>query len=460
MERTPTPQDFFGENPPQRIIASESECNVQLPLNILIDNYIAPQVLHRAGYSTLQDLTYSNGSFLSNGMRVYIDVGHIEVDTGENLGPRQAAAADAAGMLMLRNIIVASNLPHKGVHRHSGTIIYGKEKTSGYHENFIFPRSIQNSQLFESVMASHLTSRMAAMTGIVGNKFQLSQKVKGIGDPPITRQLERRVQHSSKPMAMIPPVMNDEDTVGNPDWARFEVRFADGGFSLTAQYLGFAATSLVLRMIEHPTKINTNRLKELSFKNPAATAKLFNGDLSFTSKAETMKGSTISGLNYQELLVESARSLSNKIKLPQDEVDAIDLWQRVNDEMRKSDIPHGFYGQLTSLVDFAPRHRYLTMRYKDEDLNSQNAYVTEANLTWDRIVPEGGGMKFWSAIPSDYVTKKEVLHLLYNPPQTRAALRASYTNDEQKNAVGAKWSQVTTKNYTVIPLTDSYAIEL
>lgn len=444
MSNTPQPADFLGEYPPDRIIGTESECNIQVTRDISPSDYIDNEAIEAAGYHAVH-------GFLHTGLRVYPDMQHLEICTGELLGLRQAAAGDAAAILTLNKIVTASGLPHNGLHRHSGTTIGGRERTSGYHQNFMFPREIAETNLFDTVVASHLTSRVQSMTGALKDRFVLSQKVKGIGNPAITRAVERRTEHGRKPMAMIPPVSSDADTVGNPDWARLEVRFADPGSSLTSQFLDFAATSLVLRILEHPDVISTKKLRKHSFANHAQAARDFSSDLTFKEVAVAVNGKSYTALDYQEVLAEAAANLAERIELPEDEDRAIDLWFSAIDKMRASDLPNSTYAGLLKMLDFAPRHRYLSKNFESEDLHSSNAQALEASLTWDRILPSGGGMTYWGKVESAYVSQEEVLHLVDNAPATRAAARGNLI---LRGARSATWSKV---DSTYLP--DSYATE-
>lgn len=449
MTYTPQAADFLGQKPPARIIGTETECNIQLLNNHDQYQYISEDAIEAAGFISV-------GGYINNGMRVYPDVGHLEIDTAEALGPRQAAAANFASLNVLSRIVDASGLPHNGLHSHSGTIIKNTERSSGRHENYLFPRSIADSKHFDTIMASFLTSRVYAMSGAVGKGFQLSQKVKGIGDPAITRSVERRTTHGQKPMGMIPPISSDADTIGNRDWARLEVRYADGGFSRTASFLGYAATSLGLRLIEHEGLVDFDTLSRFSFKKHAPTARLFNSDLSFSSVAETLDGSHITAIDFQELLATAALGLKDKVELPEDEQLGLALWLDVCDQLRKADLERDQYGKLLSILDFAPRHRYLNKRFSVNELNSTNPRAVEANLTWDRLLPVGGGITYWSKVPSQYISDQEITCLEKNPPPTRAAARAAFINERPNDIASINWSGITFDDGASVRLSDSY----
>lgn len=448
---TPRPQDFASELPPERIIGTESECNIQKREGSSASKYISADAAAKAGYGIV-------GSFLDNGMRLYLDGEHLEIDTQECLGPRQAAAADQAAILVLRDIVKASEIEHGGVHRYSGTSIRNSQETCGYHENYLIPRTVTYSQYFDGIAISHLASRTWAMAGSLNSRLMMSQKAKGIGGDPIERQQNRRMSRGDKPMAIVPSDSNDKTTLGNSeDWARLEVRYADPGFSLTARFLTFATTSLALRLIEQEDDKEAADLAEWSFKHPVEVAKEFSGDLSFQATGETHSGKRLSALDYQEALAEQCQALSERVDLPQDEVMAIDIWFDVINKLRLVDPDAPDFKNLLTSLDFAPRFRFLSKRFSGSKLSSHNPAAAEANLSWDRILPTGGGMTYWSKMPSPYISREEVERLKTKAPETRAALRAELISDaiEEPGSSSAYWSYVSSRGLT-IKLGDSY----
>ena len=259
-------------------------------------------------------------------------------------------------------------------------------------------------------------------------------------------------------MAMIPPASDDSDTIGDSQWARLEVRFGDAGLSPTARYLCFAATSLVLRLIEHPDLVDIEELRGLSFTTPALTAKAFSKDLSFRELAQTDNGSLITAVNYQEVLAQAAMDLADKIDLPEDEVAAIKLWLTVCDELKKSDLENGEYGSLIRLLDFAPRHHYLT-RHFPTGLSSRNNDAVKRNLLWDRVLPSGVGTAYWAATGSEYIGNDEPEAFLHQPPANRAQRRGELIERLQNRIRWVNWSGLETSQGQVIDLRDPYATE-
>lgn len=435
-----------GESPPERIIGTESECNLQVKPGLKPNVYISNDAIKNAGFM-------NKGSFLDNGCRLYQDVGgHLEISTAESQGPRQAVAADRAGILALSRIVCASGLEHSGLHRHAGTFKNDKGRTSGFHENYLVSRQTTHNRKLRAFFPSYLASRIYGYNGIIGiNGYQLSQKLKDIGGIPISSDMNRRTAAGDKPMILIPDEDDDRDTIGASDLARFEIRFADPGFSPTARYLTFGATSLAIRLGENEDKIDLTELVESSFKRPLEAARSIDTDLSFTRTHETKSGKKITALDFQEILATSAAQLSTSIELPKDEQGVIDLWLQACDDLRASDISKGIYVGLTCLMDFAVRYRYISTRRRPDQIVSSDMETVSLNLILDRILPEAG-LKFWNQLPSPYVNLEEVEQLVYEPPNTRAKIRSNFIREMSGEIEKLDWANIKFKNGEVVTL--------
>lgn len=454
------PSSFFSETPPERIIGVECEYNLQHYGGgndyDALWAYIDDDAVKAAGFNR-------QGKFLGNGGGLYRDVGHLEYDTQECLGPRQAAAADKAGTLVLSRILLASEVPHNGLYRMTGSYkSRGADpkapvgRTSGYHVNLLLPRAASNSKVLDMIIPSHLATQIYAMSGTLRDRFVFSQKVGGVGGEPIARTITRRTDHGNKPMCIIPPPSSDADVLGNEDWARVEVRFADACHSPSMLYLSFAATSLVLRIVEHQKMVGRKKIEGLTFNDPVTAAKIFARDLTLKKTATTRNNRHLTAIDMQEAFAETAAILGESVDLPEDEKQAINLWFYICARLRESNPSKGEYNVLARLMDVAAKHVYLLHKNNPKDLNNRNDDAMQQSMIWDRILPEGGNHYWLQTYPSAFVSTEEVESLINTAPHTRAEIRAYCINDPEFLIDSLTWASVIRDGKVIGRLPDPY----
>lgn len=434
------PEDFFSTAPPERIIGAECEYDIQTDPEIKNSDFISPRALGKLGVKAVEAKSNSGPYyFLSNGGKIYQDVGeHIEYATPECLGPRQATAADMAGTMLVASMVETTDIPHRGLFR-SASMYRRKsdetgnsavdEATRGYHENYLIPRELTEVSQLEKIIPTYLASRIWAMGGMLRDEFSISQKAWGIGGSPFEHRRKRLTDHGQKPMCILPPDKSDGDVTRNPKWARLEVRFADPTQSPTARFLSFAATSLVLRMLEHDHIVRKD-LDKLAIKNPTEASYLFASDLTLRQTVTMEDGRQMSALDIQEALTEIAHKVSKEVDLPNDEEEALDLWIDICDKLRATQPDQIDYNDTIFQIEFAARHYYLARKNGTQPLRygEMSAY---RNLEWDRVAPLGRGRKWWSRFPSPHIDLAQVDHLIAEPPlDTRARWRAEAISED------------------------------
>lgn len=452
MSTLPSAEDFHSDYPPERIIGLECEYDPQYKGTDDKEAtvFITDEAIEKAGLSR-------SGKFLSNGAGLYPEIGqHLEYDSPECLGPKAAAAADIAGALTMARIVERAGVPYKGLFRLTGSYKASNDpkkpisRTSGYHENLLIPRDIAHTDLLRAVIPSFLATRLWAMDGTLRNKFVFSQKAWGIGGVPIAYAYTRQVAHGDKPMCIIRP---NDDVVQGKEWARAEIRFADAGLSPANRYLSLAVTSLIFRLLEHEGIIGSVRLSNLGLKRPAYTAKIFASDLSLGEVGETYSGRAMTALDIQEAFAELVVELSQRIGLPEDEENAIDMWLYIIDKLRSSNPEEGDYGPLTGILDIAAKHKYLLRHNSPEDLHNRNADAMQQSYMWDRVSPQGGAQKWWEAHRLSLVDYDAIERLVTEPPEdTRAGIRAYCIGESRVALEGVGWAVINLKNGRKISL--------
>jgi hypothetical protein len=234
---------------------------------------------------------------------------------------------------------------------------------------------------------------------LYGADYVLSQKVWGIGASPVERSINRRTLHGFKPMLLIPPRDWDTDTIGGHGYARAEVRFAEPGQSLVARYADFAALSLAFRVVEQRRMFGKGKIRASSVIDPVHAAKMFAADMTCTKAALTIGGKHVTVLDIQEDLLDKAVVIAERVRLPQDEYEAIDVLRALNDALRQSNPERAEYAtNARKWMDFAVRHQFLSKEVPPESVSAGDQTIMQRNLAWDRILPEGPGMRYWARL--------------------------------------------------------------
>jgi len=423
------PEAFWSESPPERVTGSECEYGVQ---GASSGSFVLPTTLARLGYPNHAGYMGSAGG---RG-RIYADMGHSEYATSEVMGPAAAAVGDLEGVERIADIVTRSGQPHRGVYRTAGTFIpdgrvgdgitrSSEGVTSGYHQNFMFPRAVEFDELTDPLIATSLASRVAwAGAGALREEgFVLSQKVWGTGGAPIAHGIERRTTHGRKPMAIIPSAVHDADTVGDADWARLEVRMTDPGMGLANRFLDFAATSLTLRLIElqrtgkRDGTLGGKRLLELCLAQPVAAAHRFASDLSLQRTVLTRAGKEISALDTQEGLLDAFEMLAQEVALPADELLAIRGLRTLIDGLRGSQ-PHelSYDRRVSTAADFAPRHLFVSKGKTPDQVTSRDYQLMRRDLLWAQVVSGDGekacyGRRYWEVMNERHELTPEIRRL-------------------------------------------------
>lgn len=437
----PTAKQFFGDAPPSRIIGTELEYKIQnfdhTGKEVPLSNYISERAIKAAGIQSIRGYT-------SLGSRIYTDVGHAEYCTPECKGPYQAAAADIAGIAIMSSIINASGLEHQGVFRISGMWMNEEEDimndkvpnvTNGVHENFMLPSSLAKDQLLPLLLPTYYATRVAAMAGTISlNRYEFSQKCIGIGgNPPIEHGIKRRTDPGKKPMALI--LDGEHETVGS-DWMRLETRYADAPLSLAARRHALASTSLMLRVLEHQDKF-MNGFEDIIIKDPLTATYRMMADLSLKTTVEVVSGKEMNILDINEMLVDKLRYLSDKITLPDDELQHIGIWSQINDAYRRSR-PEKLEYDPFLVRDYPVTTKHLWL-HKIDAFRKGDGESKTRSLQWDRILPIGNGMKMMekSSIDDPNVEKFQT-----SAPDGRPKIRAEFIKD-----YADKPSRVSTLNW-------------
>jgi hypothetical protein len=428
-----TPEDFRSTYPPERIGGTEMEyglpCEQLSPVAVVhrVAKLIDPK---------MPLLSNNQGAvFLANGAKALKELELLyEYSTQESLGPRDMLVSDMAGqevsraaVFMLQNEMedVDSSLAKNGLYRRVGFYVLNQPEkmqlknrpdfqTTGYHENYYTPRWT-NESLGKWFMASFLATKHTwAGSGMYyRGEFLTSQKALSVG------AISDAKAHDNKQRGML---RLDTSSLVAEGFQRIENRSGEPVLhSPYIQWLGFAATSLALRLMEyHPAGTHS-----LTLRNPIQalqeTAHLNRGAL-----VELTDHTKMTPLEHQAKIFEMVDHVMNayQIELPYEEQVAL---QRLRDLAENPTADNlGWYA----------RWEYLQQKLGDSDPQSWPIeHAIYHDMQFDNLLKPrnklSGLLLNAYAIPgstpddSDGITREEILDRVRNAPQTRAAIRAA-----------------------------------
>jgi len=396
-----------------------------------VSRYISAKAISKAGILRI-------GQYLEDGSRLYPDVDHAEYATRESMGPYAAADQDLNGIEVLKRVIEASELPHKGVYRVSGTTLsnatYKKEGyTNGVHENSMFPGSLAGDRVMQGLLMGYLASRHWAMSGnVFQQQYEFSQKISGIGGPAIATSLERATSEGHKPMIAI--LRGNYDTMHSGDWARGETRFADPGISREARRIVLASHSLIYRLGEQQQRLQAKQkdldLRDGIFAHPLTVAKRVMGGISLHETFATISGKQFTSLDMQEFYATQALKLAEITSLPPDEIDGAQKWLQTINAWRHSNPKEVQYDKyLIDTYDVVAKHVALHR----SDSFRDDSIAKGRSLLWDRVIPEGLGMKYWGKVGHSFDQFSDA------PIAASAEARINFIREHNDTALSVNW---------------------
>lgn len=452
--------DFFSDKPPERIIGSECEYTVQGIKNLVGDItppnlYCSPKAVAAAGYTFAATEVFNEDDdpalFLDNGGKLYTDIKKfVEYCTPESYGPREATDTDMAGILVVRRVVTASGFEHRGVSRRTGYAHTNTNYTTGYHENYLIPRQLCNREYLYKLLPTFLATKVWGGNGAVGPGYELSQKYRGIGDTVVTEtKNQNRTTEGKKPMVFLRDTDNyDIDVNPAEQWARCEVRFADANISPLQTYIGFAATSLVLRLCEHDSFIST-RLEDAMLSDPVASAREIAEDPTLTTLADNHGGDNLTAIDIQKRFLVDIQRMASYIKLPKSELDAINVWEDWLNVLTAIQLRETDWSALSGQLDVAAKYSYLARAQSitTHGISSENIRAVRADLLWEQVLPEGFGLRHWRKIMQgkglDYFSPERINRYINEPPRlTRAHDRTRAITSDRINIIDIDWAQI------------------
>ena len=363
----------------------------------------------------------SSNVFLTNGSRLYLDVGsHPEYATAECDDLAQLIAHDRAGESIL-NDLVSSAEQRMAADGFNGKLYLFKNNTDtagnsyGCHENFLIPRRLEFARLAEILIPFLVTRQLIAGAGKIVN-------VEGESLYSFSQRADHVWEGVSSATTRSRPIINtrDEPHADAEYYRRLHVIVGDSNMSETTQLVKLGATDLMLRIIESG-KIMT----DLRLENPIRSIRDISHDFNGRTNVKLANGKEMTALELQRQFLALAtefvaREGAHHDRIPQ----VLDLWERTLDAVES-----GNFSTIDTEIDWAIKHKLISSYATRHGLALDSHRLAQLDLTYHDIDTKRGLFHLLRnrGQAASVVDAKDIAYAVDNPPQsTRAKLRGDF----------------------------------
>ena len=370
----------------------------------------------------------SSNVFLSNGSRLYLDVGsHPEYATPECDHVRQLVVHDKAGERILEGLVADAQerLAEEGV---QGEIYVFKNNTDsagnsyGCHENYLVGRAGEFQQLSD-VLIPFLVSRQITcgagkvVTTSKGATYCVSQRADHIWEGVSSATTRSR------------PIINtrDEPHADAERYRRLHVIVGDSNMSETTTMLKVGSCDLVLRMIEAGVV-----MRDLTLENPIRAIREMSHDMSGRKTVRLHNGRELSALQIQGEYLERAQAFADREGL-EDPIhkQVLDLWERTLRAVESDNL-----ALVDTEIDWVITHKLITGSAEKHSLPMEHPRIAQLDLAYHDINRQRGLFYVLQkhGRAARVCTDPEVFEAKTRPPQTtRARLRGNFIRAAQEH---------------------------
>lgn len=363
----------------------------------------------------------SSNVFLTNGSRLYIDVGaHPEYATAEADTLRDLIALDKAGERIVHGLVAQGErrLAEAGT---PGTIYLYKNNTDssgnsyGCHENYLVRRRADFTA-FGTALLPFLVSRQV-VTG-AGCITRTPQGAHYSFSPRADHMWEGMSSATTRSRPMINT--RDEPHANAELYRRMHVIVGDSTLAEPTALLKVGATDLILRLMEARVP-----LPDLALAREMQAIRDIAHHLDGTATVELADGRRITGPQIQQTYLDTVRAHLGAVIEETDEVRTIlDLWQRGIDAVVTGD-----HSLVATELDWAIKERVL-LRYQERlGCALDDPRLARLELAFHDISPERG---LFNRMQADGQVRRliddaAIEHAVTAPPSsTRASLRGRF----------------------------------
>ena len=368
----------------------------------------------------------SSNVFLSNGARLYLDVGsHPEYATPECDNVVDLVAHDKAGERILEGLIVEADrrLREEGI---AGDIYLFKNNTDSYgnsygcHENYLVPRHEELGRLTDALTPFLVTRQLLCGAGKVlqtprGAVYCVSQRAEHIWESVSSATTRSR------------PIINtrDEPHADAERFRRLHVIVGDSNMSETTMLLKVGSTDLVLQLIEAGAT-----LRDMTLDNPVRAIREVSHDMTGRSRVRLADGREMSALEIQYEYLTRARDFTSSSGLNTISERVLEMWERALQA-----IETGNLDKIAREIDWVTKYQLIERYRARHDLPLSSPRVAQLDLAYHDVrrsrglyylLQRSGAVE---RVPRDL----DIFEAKSIPPQTtRAKLRGEFIRRAQE----------------------------
>ena len=338
----------------RRIYGIETEYGVTCTLNG--QRRLSPDEVARYLFRRVVSWGRSSNVFLSNGARLYLDVGsHPEYATPECDSVRDVITHDKAGERILEQLLVGAEerLREEGI---NGDIFLFKNNTDsannsyGCHENYMTVRNDDLSS-YDEVLIPFLVSRQ-----IWAGAGKIFENPRGGAGFCISQRAAHIWEGVSSATTRSRPIINsrDEPHADAERYRRLHVIVGDSNMSEYAGFLKVGACGFLLRMLEEPNVV----FRDMTLENPTRAIREISNDLTCRRTVRLASGREMSALDIQREFLDRALRFAERRDTTPEEDQILAMWEHVLDGIEKDPL------SLHRECDWVAKHR-MVEAYRD-----------------------------------------------------------------------------------------------
>lgn len=412
----------------RRIFGLETEYGVTCVFNG--QRRLSPDEVARYLFRRVVSWGRSSNVFLTNGSRLYLDVGsHPEYATAECDSVPQLVAHDRAGERILADLVTDAQqrLQDEGI---AGDIYLFKNNTDsagnsyGCHENFLVERRGDFAHLAERFIPFLISRQLIAGAGKVlqtpkGAVYCLSQRADHMWEGVSSATTRSR------------PIINtrDEPHADADRYRRLHVIVGDSNMSETTTLLKVGSADLVLRMLEAGVV-----MRDMSLENPIRAIREMSHDITGKREVRLTTGRELSALAMQWEYFDKARDFAERRGLVDEPSGTvrrvIDLWERTLTAVEEEDA-----SSIDREIDWAIKRRLLERYMAKHDLTWESPRIGQLDLAYHDIDRSRGlyALLERGGLVERVVSDETIDEATTEPPQTtRAKLRGDFVRRAQE----------------------------